>query len=185
MLKKKLERKNKEKTLKNQFCSGGTAAAHFTASRLFIQGSNGAIIMCGAVEKRACNSWQKLVTWSSLMSNNLVLRGRKETACNPWDCWACCWPAGLAVGLLALWLCCSFSFFNTSLHLKYNIKFIHYKCQACCWPCGLAAGLLALWLCCSFSFFSTSLYLKHNIKFRHYKIKIMHVNKLFLYNIMK
>jgi hypothetical protein len=52
------------------------------------------------------------------MSNNLVLRRRKETACNPWDCWACCWPAslvglllacGLAAGpvdlLLALWAC--------------------------------------------------------------------------------
>ena len=50
-----------------------------------------------------------------------------------------------------------------------------------CRPCGIA-GLVLLLL---FFFFSTSLHLKHNIKFRLYKIKIMHVNKLFLYNVMK
>jgi hypothetical protein len=85
------------------------------------------------------------------MSNNPVQRGRKGRACNRWDCWAC-WPVGL---LLACW--------------------------ACCWLAGLA-GLVP---CCSFSFFNTSLHLKHNIKFRHYKIKMMHVNKLFLYNVIK
>jgi hypothetical protein len=81
-----------------------------------------------------------------------------------------CWPVGL---LLALW--------------------------ACCWPCGLVAGLaglLAGWPCrlCGlaclllllfFFFFNTSLHLKHNIKFRLYKIKMMHVNKFFLYNVIK
>jgi hypothetical protein len=72
------------------------------------------------------------------MSNDPVLCGRKERACNLWDCWAC-------------------------------------------WPCGLA-GLVLLLL---FFFFSTSLHLKHNIKFRLYKIKIMNVNKLFLYNVIK
>jgi hypothetical protein len=59
--------------------------------------------------------------------------------------------------------------------------------------CGLAslaglAGLLACWPYSSsilFFFFSTSLHLKYNIKFRLYKIKIMHVNTLFLYNVMK
>ena len=82
--------------------------------------------------------------------------------------WACCWPCGLAAGL---W--------------------------ACCWPCGLAAGLVGLlagWPCrlCLllllfffFSNFNTSLHLKNNIKFRLYKIKMMHVNKFFLYNVMK
>jgi hypothetical protein len=45
-----------------------------------------------------------------------------------------------------------------------------------------------LWAFASSSFFffqSINLHLKHNIKFRLYKIKIMHVNKLFLYNVMK
>jgi hypothetical protein len=49
----------------------------------------------------------------------------------------------------------------------------------------LACGLAGLVLLLFFFFFSTSLHLKHNIKFRLYKIKIMHVNKLFLYNVMK
>jgi hypothetical protein len=75
--------------------------------------------------------------------------------------WACCWPCGLAAGLVGLLL----------------------ALQAC-WPyrlCGLAGLLLLLF----FFFFSTSLHLKHNIKFRLYKIKMMHVNKLLLYNVMK
>ena len=52
---------------------------------------------------------------------------------------------------------------------------------ACCWPCGLACLLLLLF----FFFFNTRLHLKHNIKFRLYKIKMMHVNKFFLYNVIK
>jgi hypothetical protein len=55
---------------------------------------------------------------------------------------------------------------------------------ACCWPCRLC-GLAGLLLLLFFFFYSTSLHLKHNIKFRLYKIKMMHVNKLFLYNVMK
>jgi hypothetical protein len=52
----KTREKNEGKTLKNQNCTGDTAAAHFTASRTFIQGSNGAMIMCVVGEKMACNS---------------------------------------------------------------------------------------------------------------------------------
>jgi hypothetical protein len=79
---------------------------------------------------------------------------------------------GLAAGpvdfLLALWTC-------------YCPVGLLLALWTCCWPCGLGGPLLLLF----FFFFSTSLHLKHNIKFRLYKIKIMHVNKLFLYNVMK
>ena len=96
------------------------------------------------------------------MNNDPVLRRRKERACNPWDSrlaglWACCWLCGLAAGLAGL---------------------------LAGWPCRLC-GLAGLLLLLFFFFFNTSLHLKHNIKFRLYKIKMMHANKLFLYNAIK
>jgi hypothetical protein len=139
-------------------------------------------------KERACNRSSKLVTWSSLMSNDPVLRGRKERACNPWDSrlaglWACCWPCGLAAGLaglLAGWPC----------RLCGLVGWLALQALQALWACWLAGlagfvGLLACFFFYSFFFFSTSLHLKHNIKVRLYKIKMMHVNKFFLYNVMK
>ena len=150
--------KNSLKKCSFCLCPGAAAAASEGKEKHAYQGFKrwNNPVWLGWKEK-ACNRSRKLVTWSSLMSNNPVLRGRKERACNP-AVWACCWPCGLVAGLVGLLL----------------------ALQAL-WAC-----LLACFFFYSFSFnFNTSLHLKHNIKFRLYKIKMIHVNKFFLYNVMK
>jgi hypothetical protein len=81
---------------------------------------------------------------------------------------ACGLAAGLVGLLLALWACWLAGLAGLLAG----------------WPCRLC-GLACLLLLLFFFFFNTSLHLKHNIKFRLYKIKMMHVNKFFLYNVMK
>ena len=59
------------------------AAAFYLLPHASLRASKDGIIMCGLVGKREHATGQRLVTWSSLMSNDLVLCGKTRKTCNP------------------------------------------------------------------------------------------------------
>ena len=65
------------------FLLPAAAAAFYLLPHASLRTSKDGIIMCGLVGKREHATDQRLVTWSSLMSNDLVLCGKTRKTCNP------------------------------------------------------------------------------------------------------